>query len=85
VTPPPRANCGEARPDSHHSEFSRARTSVIRNAAPSNDDERYGSGGEYETGQTEVMRSVAERVKAARELAKRLASREEELAARSGS
>ena len=48
------------------------------------DEDAYGAGGDYETGQTEVMRSVAERVKAARELAKRLASREEELAARNG-
>ena len=55
---------------------------VVPRAA--DDDNRYGVGGEYETGQTEVMRSVAERVKAARELAKRLASREEELAARNG-
>ena len=43
-----------------------------------NSNDAYG----YDGGQTEVMKSVAERVKAARELAKRLASREEELAAR---
>ena len=48
--------------------------SLLARAAPPEDDDYYG-------GQTEVMRSVAERVKAARELAKRLASKEEELAA----
>ena len=46
-----------------------------------NSNDAYG----YDGGQTEVMKSVAERVKAARELAKRLASREEELAARNRS
>ena len=68
-------------------------TSHVRRAPPrasrvvpraADGDNSYGSGSDYETGQTEVMRSVAERVKAARELAKRLASREEELAARNG-
>ena len=46
---------------------------LVARAAPSDDDDTLFGG------QTEVMRSVAERVKAARELAKRLASKEEGL------
>ena len=76
ASPPPTNATSYARRAPHRA------SRVVSRAA--DDDEGYGAGGDYETGQTEVMRSVAERVKAARELAKRLASREEELAARNG-
>ena len=83
VTPaPPGGSDGHKAP--RHKFGTRRGGRVVPHAVGDDGNANDDGGGYGYDRQSEVMKSVAERVKAARELAKRLANREEELASRNG-
>jgi len=83
VTPAPPGGSDGHKPPRH--KFGTRRGGRVVPHAVGDDGNANDDGGGYGYDrQSEVMKSVAERVKAARELAKRLANREEELASRNG-